>query len=394
MQEPTAETWSDPFVGSEGRLHAVASARCGMTDFGDAGEYMPALRQLLFALEHDTALTPGGRHAFFERLVQVLVGRAHSQRGWQEHPQSLRYDLPAPVVITGLPRTGTTALHRVLSMDPRFQGLQYWLINNPMPRPARSEWDAHPLYRQAVAELEALYRSVPEMRSAHSIVADDVYECLLLTRQNFLSIDFTTNAHIPSYQSWWLQQDSTRMWQRYRDNLRLIGLYEADRPWLLKNPALLFGLPGFASAFPEATIIQTHRHPVSSVASGISLTRMARRSFEGDAASLGAAAEREVGLWGQGIDMAMDFRDAHPGRIVDVHFSRFASEPMATIGEIYERCGLSLDAGTEAAMRRWLEDNPQDKFGTHRYSLEGTGQSEDGIRRRFERYIDTFDLAA
>lgn len=382
------------FVSSERALHEAAAQRCGMNDFGDAAEYLPALRRLLHALDHDTRLTPVGWQKFFDRMVQVLVGRAWSQRGWREHPESLAYELPPPILITGLPRTGTTALHRVLAMDPQFQGLEYWLIDNPMPRPPRDRWASHPMFRRAVDELEALYREVPEMKAAHPIIADEVYECLLLTRQNFLAIDFTTNAHIPSYQDWWLRQDTAPMWRRYRDNLRLIGMNERDRPWLLKNPASLFGLAGFMDVFPQATIIQTHRNPVTSVASGASLARMARLPYEGPQTSVSAAARREVELWGEGIDRAMAVREHYPDRYVDVYFSDFASRPMATIESIYERSGLALSDEARRRMLAWVAENPQHKHGEHRYSLDGTGVTEDDIRRRFAPYIDHYRLAA
>lgn len=390
----SANTPAFNFVGSEDRLHAAATASCGMTDFGNPDEYLPALRRLLHALDHDTRLTPVGAQKFFDRIVQVLVSRAYSQKGWREHPESLRTPLRPPIVITGLPRTGTTALHRVLAMDPQFQGLEYWLINNPMPRPPRDTWAREPLFQLAVEELETLYREVPAMKTAHPIIADEVYECLLLTRQNFLSVDFTTNAHVPSYQSWFLEQDFAPMWRRYRDNLQLIGLHEPDKPWLLKNPASLFSLAGFMEVFPQATIIQTHRNPVTSVASGASLARMSRTTYEGPDTSLTAAAEREVELWGRGIEMAMAVREQHPQRYVDVYFSDFATRPMETIRQIYERCGLTLSDSAAAAMQRWLVENPQGKHGEHKYSLEGTGITEDDIRRRFAPYIELFGLAA
>ena len=381
------------FVASEQALHEAAAARSGMRDFGSQ-EYRPALRKLLQALDQDTQLTPEGWRKYFDRIVQVLVSRAWSQKGWSEHPESLSYELKPPIVITGLPRTGTTALHRVLSMDPQFQGLEYWLIDNPMPRPPRADWDANPLFKRAVDELETLYREVPAMKAAHPIIADEVYECLLLTRQDFLSIDWTTNANIPSYQQWWLDQDTEAMWRRYRDNLRLIGLHERDKTWLLKNPASLFGLAGFMKAFPQATIIQTHRNPITSVASGASLARMARIPYEGAETSRTAAARREVDLWGRGIEMAMDVRRQYPDRYVDVYFSDFASKPMETIERIYAGCGLTLSDTARAAMQRWLAENPQNKHGEHKYSLEGTGITEDDIRRRFAPYIDLYGLAA
>lgn len=392
--QDTANTTPPRFADSEQALHDAATARCGMSDFGDADEYRPALRRLLHALDHDTRLTAEGWHKYFDRIVQVLVSRAYSQRGWREHPQSLSTPLRPPIVITGLPRTGTTALHRVLAMDPQFQGLEFWLIDNPMPRPPRSEWDANPLFRRAVDELETLYREVPGMKAAHPIIADEVYECLLLTRQNFLSVDFTTNAHVPSYQSWFLQQDFAPMWRRYRDNLQLIGMNEPDKPWLLKNPASLFSLAGFVEVFPQATIIQTHRNPVASVASGASLARMSRIPYEGERASITAAAQREVDIWGQGIDMAMDVRRRHPERYVDVYFSDFASKPMETIRQIYQRCGLTLSDEAASAMQRWLIENPQGKHGEHKYSLDGTGITEDDIRARFADYIALYGLAA
>jgi hypothetical protein len=121
---------------------------------------------------------------------------------------------------------------------------------------------------------------------------------------------------------------------------------------------------------------------------------MARIPYEGPDTSATAAARREVELWAEGIERAMAVRRQHPDRYVDVYFSDFATRPMETIRSIYARCGLTLSDGAAAAMQRWLAENPQHKHGEHKYSLEGTGVSEDDIRRRFAAYIELYRLAA
>ncbi|HSV35074.1 MAG TPA: sulfotransferase, partial [Ramlibacter sp.] len=126
------------FAGAEEALHAAARGAMSLNDFGPEDEYLPGLTRLLAALDHDgPRFAPGGREFVFGNLVGVLVARLITQRSLRERPDALQRPVTRPLVITGVPRTGTTALHKLLSVDPQFQGLERWLTAFPMPRPPR-----------------------------------------------------------------------------------------------------------------------------------------------------------------------------------------------------------------------------------------------------------------
>jgi len=186
--------------GMEEALHEAARKATGLSDFGPQ-DYREALRRLLAAYDSEVRFTEIGRQFAIGGIVGTLVQRLLSEEGWKRRPGCRSRPIRRPLVITGIPRTGTTALHKLLAMDPQFQGLEHWLTESPMVRPPRHTWASNPAYLSSVAGLEAFFRMMPEMRKAHDIVADEVEECLDVLRQSFVSNRFGSSAYIPSSSS-------------------------------------------------------------------------------------------------------------------------------------------------------------------------------------------------
>lgn len=379
------------FRDAESILHDQAAQITGLSDFGPYEEYREGLQTLLDAIDRETCF--GGednRQRIFTSIRENLIGRLRSQQGWKETPECLKHRIGKPIMITGLPRTGTTALHQLLAEDPQFQGHEYWLIDYPSVRPPRDQWESHPGYLYAVAKLNRMYEAQPKMKTAHLILPDAVYETIQLLKQCFWSVDLSSMINIPSYERWLLAHDTTPDFRRYGDNLRLIGYLEPERRWLLKCPLSLFGIGGFIRAFPDALVIQTHRNPVISVASGCSLAWMSRQYFEGPESPREVAAKREYTLWGEGMRKAMVIRDAHEQNFHDVFFDDFSSQPMSVVRGIYQAAGMTLSEGVVQRMEQWLQANPQGKHGEHKYNLEGFGMTENDIKEHFSDYMARF----
>ena len=379
------------FANREQELHAAASKATGLDDFGDP-DYQIGLRALLAAIDSDMVLTEAGRHVAYGTVFGALTARLQVQEGWRRHPEVRGNTVRRPLVITGIPRTGTTALHKLLSMDEQFQGLEHWLAATPMVRPPRNSWGSNPAYQASVAALEAFFSAMPEMRKAHDIVADEVDECLEILQQSFVSNRFGAGMHVPSYDQWFFAQDEHDSYRRYADVLRLIGAAEPDKPWLLKNPGHIAQLDCLLSVFPDACIVQTHRNPVQAMPSLCSTLHMARRMFEGDAAHADVLAARECAYWSRAVADADVLRATRPQQFYDVDHRRFHEAPLATVQGIYERFGLSLSAAAEQRMRRWIEDNPTSRHGAHRYRTDDYGMNEAQIRDSFAHYIDRYDF--
>jgi hypothetical protein len=385
------------FAASHDALHAAAHGATGLLDFGGEDEYRPGLTCLLDALDHDgPRFAAGGREFVFGSLVGALVARLTLQRSLRERPGSgdgAAQPIVRPLVITGVPRTGTTALHKLLSVDPQFQGLERWLTAFPMPRPPRDTWASNPMYQATVAGIEAFFAGAPEMRAAHDMVADDVDECLEVLKQNFCSNIYGSTFRVPGYDAWWAAQDESPSYRRYATALRVVGAGDA-RPWLLKNPGHLHTLDKLLGVFPDACIVQTHRDPVQALPSLCSVLAMARRLSEGANVMPEEIGAREAANWHIAVTRAMAFREQAPrGQFLDVRHADFHRDPMGVVRRIYAHFGYALVPEVERAMQSRIRANPEGRHGAHRYTGQQFGLQPDAIRERFAAYIQTYDLA-
>lgn len=375
---------SAPFVELEEDLHRDAARLTGLSDFG-ATDYRVGLKVLLAALDSDPKLTLVGRQFAYGTLRSTLTARLHTQRGWTARPECLARSIHRPLVITGIPRTGTTALHKLLSMDAQFQGLEHWLTETPMVRPLRSTWAGHPAFEASVASLEAFFTMMPEMRKAHDIVAEEVDECLEVLRQSFVSNRFPSSVFLPSYDRWFLQQEETASYRRYADILRLVGAND-DRRWLLKNPGHVAQIEALLTVFPDACVVQTHRDPVKAIPSLCSTLHMARRMFEGEAARPEVLGPRECAYWQRAVERTEQVRRLRPAQFCDVDHRRFHLDPLGIVREIYAHFDLTLSAQAERSMQGWIERDRARAQDEHRYTVEGYGVSEKQIRDAFAAY--------
>jgi hypothetical protein len=386
-------TLPERFTGAEEALHQAAIAAMGLTDFGDRADYLPGLTQLLQALDDGPRFAPGGREGAWGALVAVLISRAFVEKGLKDRPDCLAQPVRRPLIITGVPRTGTTALHKLLSMDEQFQGLEKWMTVFPMPRPPRDTWTSNPLYQAVVAGLEAYFASKPEMRAAHNIVAEDVDECLEVLKQSFCSNMFGSMYRVPSYDRWWRAQSERAGYRQLGKVVRLIGA-DDQRIWLLKNPGHIKELGLLLETFPDACVVQTHRDPVKALPSLCSVLQMARGMSEGANVVPEEIGRRELENWVQAADASMKAREHLPqGQFVDVRHKDFHADPMGAVRRIYDQFGLTLSAQAEGRMRQRIRDNPEGQHGEHRYTAQEFGLDPADIRARFADYIHRFDLA-
>lgn len=377
------------FAAAEDALHETAMEMSGLTDFGQPG-YRQGLRVLLEALDSDCPMTEYGREFAFFELTLTLNARLTTQQGWKDNPGLLQSPLVAPLVITGLPRSCTTALHRLLAVDPQFQGLESWLAQAPAPRPPRAEWESCQSFRRSDLRLQRWFEIVPQFRAVHAMKTDDMEECIEVLRQDFITNRFGCNFDVPSYDHWWMAQDERPSYRRYADALRLIGAGEPARRWLLKNPGHIYAIDALLDVVPDACIVYTHRDPVESVASVSSLIHLAHQIPQGERASKTVIGPREAKVWSRGTQPMLAARRRAPGQFHDVYYGQFLRDPLAAVHGIYDRFGFALSPEAERAMQVWIADNPIGKHGEHRYTLEEFGITPEEVRACFLDYIDAY----
>ncbi|TQF65718.1 sulfotransferase [Rhodococcus spelaei] len=370
-------------VGTVEDLHASATRMTGLTDFG-VDDYTEALGVLLDSYARDEDLTPLGSKMSRVFLRGALVARLLSEAAWKANPEHADVKIERPIFVTGLPRTGTTALHRLLTVDPAHQGLEMWLTEMPQPRPPRETWESNPVFAGIEAKFSQHHVEHPEFMGVHYMSAAEVEECWQLLRQTFKSVSYECLANLPTYSKWLEGQDWTNAYARHKKNLQLIGLPDQDRRWVLKNPSHLFALDELMAVYPDALVIQTHRPPSTIIPSVCSLAEQATEGwsnkFTGEVIGRG-----QLELWARGLETFTAARAKYdPAQFVDVDFGDFHADPLGTVEGIYSRFGIPLSSGAQQNMEALhAESQTGDRKPVHRYTLEEYGLTEAEVQERF-----------
>jgi hypothetical protein len=370
-------------IGTADDLHAAATKITGLAAFG-ADDYRDGLAVLLDSYARDASLTAKGTRVTRALLRGALVARLLSEAAWAQHPEYADVGIERPVFVTGLPRTGTTALHRLLTADPANQGLEVWLTQAPQPRPPRETWASNPVFQYIQAGFERHHVSYPEFMAVHYMAADQVEECWQLLRQSMRSISYECLAHLPGYSSWLTGQDWTAAYRRHRRNLQLIGLPDAGRRWVLKNPSHLFALDALLQVYPDALVIQTHRAPREAIASVCSL---AAQVSAGWSTTFGGEVigRDQLETWARGLDCFTAVRAARdPAQFYDVAYDEFVADPIGTVEAVYGYFGLTLTDRAAAAMRGLCEQSAGAARPAHRYALADFGLTGEQVDERFQ----------
>jgi hypothetical protein len=373
-------------VGTVDDLHASAVKACGLDDFGvDDDNYREALGTLLESFRRDADLTEFGSkmQRFFVR--NALVARLVSEAAFKQYPQHLDVSIERPIFVTGLPRTGTTAIHRLLTADPAHQGLELWLAEFPQPRPPRETWSQNPVFRQLDEQFSKAHAENPDYTGLHYMTADEVEECWQLLRQSLHSVSYETLAHLPTYSQWLSRQDWTKPYRRHRKNLQLIGLNDAEKRWVLKNPSHLFALDALFATYPDALVVQCHRPAETIMASMCSLAQQTTEgwshTFSGDVIGRDA-----LETWSRGLELFNAERVKHdPAQFYDLDYFALIKDPIAVVEDIYRKFGIEFTDAARASMEAIhaaSQEGP--RAPKHTYSLADYGLTPEAVKERFK----------
>jgi hypothetical protein len=372
-------------------LRRAAFRRAGSEDFGDWSFEEP-LSRLVESYCTEADLTTLGRVTVRELLVSLLENLLLLETERVRNPRVEQQRVTAPVFIVGLPRTGTTHLHGLMSQDPANRAPSTWEVMYPATRSSQpgaiERARARTLNRLGWAK-----RLAPDFMRIHPIAPDLPQECIAIGAQVFMSIQFHTTHNVPSYEDWF---ERTSQDLGYGFHHRFLQHLQAERPgtrWVLKAPGHLFGLEALLKRYPDARIVQTHRDPLRVVASMASHATVLRRAFSDNADPEQIAADW-TGRWARALDTFLAVRDRAPAaQFLDVNYDDIERSPLATIERVYDFLGWPLSAAARGAMEGFLAANPKNKHGVHRYTLEQYGLDRNAEIKRFRRYCERFQIA-
>lgn len=373
-------------------LKRSAERATGLNDFGDR-RFEEPLRILTEALDAEAKLNLLGRISVRQLLVGLLQTRLRVEDLLKRRPEILAERIEAPIVILGLPRTGTTLLQRLLAQDPGLRHLPYWESMTPLPPgdAALPPPSPDPRVRRAEQSLAFLHYVAPLMIGMHEMEATAPDEEIWLMAVDFASMLFEASYRVPSFSEWYQRTDQTPGYAYLRRMLQVLQWYRRGERWLLKSPQHLEQIGPLLRTFPDATVVQTHRDPLAVTASLSSTTAYGRRL------NTDHPDPREIGhVWARRIETmlrrSVEDRPSGSRRFVDVHFRTLARDPIAEVRRVYAAAARELAPAAEAAMRTWLAANPAAKHGKHVYRLADFGLDRDELRAALRFYTERFDI--
>ncbi|MBN1240490.1 MAG: sulfotransferase [Gammaproteobacteria bacterium] len=371
-------------------LEHSAKRRADLADFG-AWPFEDPLERLLEAYRRESRLTMLGRITVREMIVSLLENLLHLEADRARDPSIEQVPIAKPVFIIGLPRTGTTLLHGLMSRDSANRVPLTWEVMFPSRRDREPDRAAETRKRTA-SRLAWANRLAPEFKKIHPIAPDLPQECIAITAQVFMSIQFHTTHDVRSYEDWFENDSQKLAYDFHRRFLQHLEPNDPGKRWVLKAPGHLFALGALLERYPDARIIQTHRDPLRVMASMASHATVLRRAFSDHADPREIAADW-TDRWSRALHDFLDVRDrSAPGQFLDVAFDEIESAPIGTIEKIYDFLGWPLADEAKGAMQSFLAANPKNKHGVHRYSLAEYGLDRAAELARFRRYCDRFDI--
>jgi hypothetical protein len=371
-------------------LMEAAMAQTGLEDFGD-GWFREPLDVLCTSLRTEADLSPSGVVGLAVQIIQGLVARLRLADLLERHPEIRDVPLERPIIIAGLPRTGTTHLHNLMSADTALRSLPYWESLEPVPPPGEDPADPAPRIARTKASLDTLELFLPHFKRMHDMWPEHVSEEIQLLTATCATILYETEAVIPSYRDWLRGTDQTPAYEYLRTMLQaLTWLRPAGDRWLLKSPGHLEQLRVLNKVFPDAFVVVTHRDPVAVTRSICTMfTYLARMTQDNpDPSRIGR-------YWAYRFELLLDScvaeRDLLPDAM-DVQFDEFMADDLAMVERIYARAGQPYTAEAASAMEAFMADHPRGKYGGVIYDLADFGLDRAERARALSGYTTRFGV--
>lgn len=364
-----------------------AARETGLDDFGPP-TYREPLDVLTAAIRDEVVLSEFGTVSVHTLLVSLAKNRLYVQDLLSREPGVHDIEIARPIVIVGQPRTGTTHLHNLLSADPALRSLPYWESLCPVPPPGQ------PDERVAGAEMATDFTNaaMPLFKRMHEMDAHHVHEEIQILAMEFATMLFDTMMPMPSYREWYLAHDHTPHYEYVKTVMKAMTHLRGGDRWVLKSPQHIEQLPVLHRVFPDATVVITHRDPVSVTASLVAMLGYTARLQQAhpDPVKIGAYWRRQEK---EMLDAVVRDRDVIPAsQSLDVLFTEFMADDLAMVERIYGLAGQPLDERARAAHTDYLSHHQRDRHGKIVYELEPFGLDARDLRALFANYSERFSI--
>jgi sulfotransferase family protein len=380
-------------------LHAKAIAETGLDDFGPDA-YRERMDVYIAALQDIPGMHDVGIVNFHAQLLQWLKNRLLLADLLTRHPEIHDIELVPPIVIAGLPRTGTTHLHNLLAaaasvsasgrLEPTFRTMPYWESNEPFPLPSEDGIEPDPRRARMDIAVEVMNQVMPYFPLMHEMTTDHVHEEIQLLANDFSTMLFETLAHVPRWRDYYLDHDQTPHYEHLKTQLKAMQFLRGGRRWLLKSPQHLEQLPVLSKVFPGVVVVITHRDPVP-----VALSMLAMITYSARMHCFPVPVQDIAATWVDRLEFMLTAlirdRDVLPAdRSLDVRFDDFMADEIGTAATIHDLAGEPFDSNARDAMCDYLAEHQRGRLGRVATSAEMFGLDENDVHARFGPYVERF----
>lgn len=379
-------------------LMEMAVRRTGLSDFGDPARNA-GLRAFSAALGDElwSGLPEPVRAQAVDYAVHMLATRLKLVADRKQHPEIARQKITRPIIVVGPPRSGSTLLHTLLSLDPEAMAPEHWICLEPSPPPALGPPSAERL-GQAERRMMAMFERIPDIFITHPYMIEEGAGALAECGSDILNMVFSCQQlwclyRAETFRRYLLDADHTAALGFHHDFLQQVQWGQAGKHWALKGSDYLLRLEETAAQYPDAMLVWTHRDLAQQLGSLANiqaiLCGVAGEPLSGEAReSVGRLAiEHQRASFEKG----MRARDRiGEDRFLDVSYHDVMASPVRTVERIYERFGRQVSEAHRAAIHDWLANNPQTKHGVHKYAMDEFGLNAEATNRQFGDYVERF----
>ena len=373
---------------------AEARQRTGLSNFG-AEDFLERLDVWLASFDEDKGLNALGRAAAFDEAVRYAANRLQLEDLVVRHPEIEDVAIDRPIVVAGLPRSGTTHLVNILASDPRLRSMPLWETMLPFPLPGEQPGppEQSPRLKLTADQWQVFGKILTHMPAMHEMEPHHVHEDIELQALDFSTYLPEWRARIPRWTGYYYEHDQTPHYAYGRKALQALTWLRGPDRWVIKSPPHMENLPALFATYPDATVVITHRDPVAVIQSAVTLLAYWDR-IRRDDADLPGLAE----LWTARVEHMLracvrDHDRLPEGQVIDVLFHDYMADQRGLIERVYRTAGLELTADADSRISGYLADNPRGKHGQVAYDLVGDfGVDVAALRERFQFYYDRFPV--
>ncbi|VEG40970.1 putative sulfotransferase [Mycolicibacterium flavescens] len=375
-------------------LIAEAVAKTGLDDFGP-GDFRPRLDAYAGAADADAGNTNLNRLILHNRIVRLLSQRLLLTDLLRRYPEIHEIKIEKPIIVVGLPRSGTTHLVNLVAADTRRRALPYWESQEPFPM--RGEGPdingVDPRFVRSVAEHESAQMMTPLLQAMHDRFPQAIEEEVELLDLDFASYVLEWHARVPQWRDFYLGLNQDAHYAYLRTILQALTFLRGPRRWVLKSPQHCEQLGPLMRTFPDATVAFTHRDPVAVITSAVTMLAYGDRVRRKEIDPQGL-----VEYWIDRVEHLLracvrDRELVGSGQSMDISFHELNGNEMTILDKLYSCNGTELSPEARQGFRAYLDDNPRGKHGRLRYDLRRHfGRSPEDVRTRFGFYFDRFDV--